>query len=280
MDAKNRGIEVNWEGEADVVVVGSGATGLPAAIQAIEDGASVIGVEANSDVGGHAILSGGNIAVGGGTSKQKQYGIVDSPDVLFADLTDWSVVQPNGFPDYRYNDREIIHAFADNSAPTYEWLVAHGVIFVDKAPDRAGGHSVGNSAPRENHAAPMDLPQVETGVPVAPEIRATDSSGIGLIRPLEATARKLGVQILLQHRMTGLVRENPTSGRVLGIAVTNQNRTLHFRARKGVIIGTGGHTSNVNFRRIFDPRLTEEYQVAGEPYSFHDPTHNLPTIPL
>ena len=70
--------------------------------------------------------------------------------------------------------------------------------------------------------------------------------------------------------MTGIVRENPTSGRVLGIAVSNANRTLYIRARKGVIIGTGGHTSNVNFRRIFDPRLTEEYQVAGEPYSYQD----------
>ena len=36
-------------------------------------------------------------------------------DLLFRDLTDWSVVGPNGFPDYRYNDREIIRAFADNT---------------------------------------------------------------------------------------------------------------------------------------------------------------------
>jgi hypothetical protein len=46
---------------------------------------------------------------------------------------------------------------------------------------------------------------------------------------------------------------------------------LHIRARRGVIICTGGHTSNVNFRRIFNPRLTEEYcGVAGEPYSPQD----------
>jgi FAD binding domain-containing protein len=37
-----------------------------------------------------------------------------------------------------------------------------------------------------------------------------------------------------------------------------------------VIIATGGHTSNVNFRRMFDPRLTEEYQVAGEPWTFQN----------
>ena len=43
------------------------------------------------------------------------------------------------------------------------------------------------------------------------------SHGVGLIRPLEVTARKSGVQILLEHKMTGLVRENPTSGRVIGL---------------------------------------------------------------
>ena len=269
-----------WDREADVIVVGAGATGLPAAIQAVQEGVSVILIDANSDVGGHAILSGGNVNLGGGTSAQKKYNIADSPDILFSDLTDWSVVEPNGFPDYRYNDREIIRSFADNAAPTYEWLVAQGVIFVDRAPDRGGGHAVGNSAPRANHAAPMAWPQVETGVPVPPEIQATDSSGIGFIRPLEATARKLGVQILLQHKMSGLVRENTNSGRVLGIAVTTQGRTLHFRARKGVIIGTGGHTSNVNFRRIFDPRLTEEYQVAGEPYSFQDASGEIAAMAI
>jgi hypothetical protein len=268
--AKPEGRPAHWDKEADVVVIGAGATGLPAAIQAAEGGASVILIDANTDVGGHAILSGGNLALGGGTSRQKKYGVVDSPDLLYSDLTDWSVVEPNGFPDYRYNDKEVIRAFADESAQTYEWLVDHGVIFVEKAPDTLGGHACGNSAPRENHAAPMAWPLVQNGGPLPADKAATSSSGAGLIRPLEASARKLGVQILLQHKMAAIVRENPTSGRVLGISATNQGKTVNIRARKGVIIGTGGHSSNVNFRRIFDPRLTEEYQVAGEPYSFQD----------
>ena len=50
----------SWDLEADVVVIGAGATGLPAAIAAIDAGASVLVVEANYDIGGHAILSGGN----------------------------------------------------------------------------------------------------------------------------------------------------------------------------------------------------------------------------
>ena len=279
--ASAQGQTTRWDREADVVVVGSGASGLPAAIAARERGASVIVAEANFDVGGHAILSSGNVAIGGGTSAQKKYGIEDSPDLVFSDLTDWSVVEPNGFPDYRYNDKEIIRAFADHSAPTYDFLVKHGVTFVEKAPDNAGAGATGNSAPRENHAAPLEWPLMQTGRPVAPDLARTGSSGIGVIRPLEASARKLGVEILLKHRMTALVRERQRSGRVLGITVANEGRTLNIRARKGVIIATGGSTSNVNFRRMFDPRLTEEYcGVAGEPYTSQDASGELAAMAI
>ena len=74
---------VTWHSEADVVVIGSGATGMPAAIVAREAGASVILVEAEPHIGGHAIVSGGNVPLGGGTSAQKKHGIEDSPDLLF-----------------------------------------------------------------------------------------------------------------------------------------------------------------------------------------------------
>jgi len=270
-----------WDRETDIVVIGAGATGLPASIAAQEAGSSVTLVEAERDIGGHAITSGGNVPLGGGTSVQKKYGIDDSPDLLFRDLTDWSVVEPNGFPDYRYNDREIIRAFADSSALAFEWLVAHGVIFVDKAPDAVGGNSVGNSAPREMHCAVMDWPMAQTGKPANPIIQKTFSSGNGLMRPLEAAAKKAGVQILLEHRMTRIYRQNPNSGPVLGIAVDNKGASVNIRARKAVIIGTGGSSGNVNFRRMFDPRLTEEYcGLAGMPWSNQDASGELASMAI
>jgi succinate dehydrogenase/fumarate reductase flavoprotein subunit len=238
----------HWDSVADVVIVGAGATGLPAAIEAAENGASVIIVEQNYDIGGHAIESGGNIALGGGTSLQKKYGIDDSPDRMFSDLAHWH--------DYRFSDREILRAFCDGSAPTFEWLKAHGVEFPDRPPVGADG-------------GPQNIKRAQTVVwtegPSA--VAPNGGNGTALMRPLEARARKLGVQILLRHSMTGIIREGQLSGRVLGVTATSQGKTLNIQARKGVIIGTGGHTSNVNFRRIFDPRLTEEYQVVGEPYS-------------
>src|SRR4051812_38251994 len=270
-----------WHHTVDVVVIGSGACGLPAAIVAKESGSSVIVVEAQPHVGGHARVSGGNMPLGGGTSIQKKYNIQDSPDLVFKDLTDWSIVQANGFPDYRYNDREIIRAFADNSAATFEFLREQGVVFVDKPPDRQGGSSVGNSVLRTMHAAPMDWPLIQTGAPANGNARTTMSTGNGLMQPLDAAAQKAGVQYLLEHRMTSIVRESPTSGRVIGVTADNKGTRVNIRARKAVIVATGGSTGNVNFRRMFDPRLTEEYcGLAGMPYSNQDASGELAAIAI
>ncbi len=66
------------------------------------------------------------------------------------------------------------------------------------------------------------------------------------------------------------------AGACLGVAVTNRGRNLNIRARKAVIVATGGSSGNVNFRRMFDPRLTEEYcGLAGMPWSNQDASGEL-----
>src|SRR5262245_37099405 len=260
-----------WDLEADVIVIGSGAAGLPATIRAVDNGASAIVVEANYDIGGHAILSGGHMALGGGTSAQKKYNIPDSPTTVYSDLTDWSMVQPNGTPDFRYNDRALMRAFADHCAIAFEFLLENGVEFADKAPDNQGASTTGNSAPRENHAiwtkgAGLESPNA--------------ANGTAVIRPLEASARKKGVKFLLNYKMTSIVREPMTEigpGHVIGITAQHSPRFLpgsstplksfrsegnidltkpavRLRARKAVIVATGGSTSHLEFRRMFDPR--------------------------
>ena len=189
-------VKPHWDLAADVVVVGAGAAGLPASITAAELGASVIVVDQNYDIGGHAIESGGNIALGGGTSLQKKYGIEDSPDRMFDDLVQWH--------DYRFSDREIVRAYCDESVATFDFLLAHGVQFPDRSPVGADG-------------GPQTVKRAQTVV-WSGEVSAyspTGGNGTALMRPLEASAKKLGVQILLRHSMTGLVREEQFSGRVL-----------------------------------------------------------------
>ena len=279
--AQEISLPAKWAREADVVVIGAGAMGLTSAIAAREAGASVIVVEAEKHIGGHAITSGGNVPLGGGTSAQKKHGIEDLPDLLFHDLTDWSVVEPNGFPDYRYNDREIIRAFADHSAATYEWLVAHGVVFVDKAPDRAAAMRSATRCRGRCTLLSEAWPMVQTGKPADPSVQATLSSGNGLMRALEAAAAKAGVQTLLEHRMVALYRQAPHAGQVVGIAVEHNGARLAIRARKAVIIGTGGSTGNVNFRRMADPRLTEEYcGLAGMPWSDQDASGEIAAMAI
>ena len=103
-------------------------------------------------------------------------------------------------------------------------------------------------------------------------------TGSGLVRSLERNARANGAEILLRHRMTSIIRETSTSGRVLGITAEAEGRTINIRATKGVLIATGGHSSNVGLRRVFDPRLTEEYAAWSTP-TIHGSYTGLRTNP-
>ena len=119
--------QIRFDRVADVVVVGAGASGLPAAIMARDQGASVIVIDANHDIGGHAMVSGGRIPLGGGTSLQKKYGIKDSADQVYLDHTN------HRNREFRFGDRDLIRMWADENAATFEFLIENGVIFHDVA---------------------------------------------------------------------------------------------------------------------------------------------------
>jgi len=144
--------------------------------------------------------------------------------------------------------------WADENVATFEFLIENGVKFNDEKPDFVNGGTV---------------PRLCVAKVFSPNLNETINGrpGSGIVRPLEKSARAKGAEILLNHKMTAIIRENPASGRVLGITARLDNKDVNIRAKKGVIIATGGHTSNVAFRRMFDPRLTDEYQVAGEPWT-------------
>jgi succinate dehydrogenase/fumarate reductase flavoprotein subunit len=240
--------QIRWDRTADVVIVGAGASGLPAAIMARDRGASVIVIEANHDIGGHAMVSGGRVPLGGGTSMQKKYGIADSADQVYLDHTN------HKNSEFRYCDRDLVRMWADENVTSFEFLIENGVKFNDTKPDFVNGGTV----PRLCVAQVFSENLNET---------INGSPGSGVVRPLEKSARAKGAQILLKHKMTRIIRENPGSGKVLGITARFEDKDMNIRATKGVILATGGHTSNVAFRRMFDARLTEEYQVAGEPWT-------------
>ena len=69
-----------WHRTADFVSIGAGVSGLAAAVSALEHGASVILVDENMDIGGHGMVSGGIVNLGGGHRVQQAHGIEDSAD--------------------------------------------------------------------------------------------------------------------------------------------------------------------------------------------------------
>jgi urocanate reductase len=252
---------VRWTREFDVVVVGAGASGLPAAIAARDAGASVALVDQHFDIGGIAIMSGGMIHLGGGNRLQQKKGIKDSPDLVFADWTR---------PDHRearYNDRELVRKFADECVATFDFLDANGL---DWDENFLGGPADASSVARQ--VRPKEWP-------IRKQLVAFDQgrNGSGIVRALEVSARKKGVEILVSHRLTNVVRDNARPGRIIGATFEQVDRdfnstkvVVNLRARKGVVLCTGGHGNNVAVRRVFDPRLTEEYQWHGQTLAPHN----------
>jgi urocanate reductase len=252
-EAGAQGAPEQWNLTADVVIVGAGVAGLPAAITARDLGASVIVVEENFDIAGRGMLSGGRVQLGGGHALQQKFNIKDNADQVFLD---WVRADD---AESRYSDRDLVRVYADQNVATYQFLVENGVEFIE----RPIGAVDASTLPRIFVTKEWHIPAEV----VAPH---RNRNGSGLVRRLAESARKKGAQILLKHKMIRIVREQPTSGKVLGIVVKTGDNTINIRANEGVIVATGGHTGNVNFRRIFDPRLTEEYQQACQPYVYQN----------
>jgi flavocytochrome c len=130
------------EKSADIVVIGGGAAGFAAALEAAEAGAQVIVLEKQPVTGGSSALSGGCLAFAG-TELQLQNGIEDSDALLFDDLREVGQHE---------NDEAIVRVYVDNQLATYEWLRSRGVVF-----SPALEASSGQSVPRVHTVDPADM---------------------------------------------------------------------------------------------------------------------------
>ncbi len=147
------------------------------------------------------------------------------------------------------------------------WLEEHGVKFLDDVISRCQ-FDWGWSANRYHFAAWSEQGTKRSPGRVFNMTPKGSHAGAGVFRPLEAAARAKGVQILLEHKLTKIIREQPLKGRILGVEAENNGKKVYIRAKKGVIVAAGGPKGNVQMRRNFDPRLTEEYQATGEPWVY------------
>jgi len=106
--------------ETDVIVIGSGASGLAAAVTAAEAGAKVIVFEKERSLGGTSNFFDGIFAVE--SEMQRERYITYSRDEAFKNIMEYS--------HWRANAR-LVRAFVDESGSTISWLQGKGVEFLD-----------------------------------------------------------------------------------------------------------------------------------------------------
>jgi hypothetical protein len=319
---------IKWDYEADVVVIGSGASGMPCAIRARDAGLRVLVIDQNFDVGGKMLHSGAQIALGGGDPVQqrdiagqsdkegfikvavlhKPQDMTEDTDFLFRDITDWSVLDVAGQAPYRHNERELHRAWADNCYGTRQFLMDNYVRFT-----RIHGTHPTSGISRARRATAFlmlgdktdikagTVTRQDAGIPgkssshFAPRIMGDGSklaapgavwNGAALTRCLEFSAREKGVRFMLNRRMTEIIREQQFSGRVLGIKasytprfnpdtgarleslwqngnIDERRATITIRAKVAVMIGSGGHGANPQFRSMFYPAFNEPAFVSS-----------------
>ena len=82
--------------------------------------------------------------------------------------------------------------------------------------------------------------------------------GAAIVKALKNQVDKRNIPILLGHKLTGIVREKPLEGMILGVEVEHKGEKLYFKAKKAVVLGTGGFSADVKMRSKFDPWLTAD----------------------
>lgn len=167
--------------DVDVLIIGSGAAGLTAALAAHDGGAGrVLVAEAEGVIGGSSRLSGG-LMMGAGTRYQRALGIDDHADLLFHDymqLNQWKV------------ESAVVRRLAEQCGPTVEWLGDLGVEYYNQL--------------------------VFGGNERLPRVHCPIGRGQAVIDVLARHCRAAGVEFATGRRVDRLIVEH---GRVVGAAV-------------------------------------------------------------
>lgn len=234
-----------WDHEADVVVVGTGAAGLTAALAAHGAGASVLAVEKASEVGGTTLKADGGFWVPNNALMREQ-GLVDDREgaIRYMARLGFSSNFNAEAVHYGLAERQLslLQAFYDYGSVAVDALVEMGALRHTMLPDPAleGEFFPDYFAMLPENQAPRGrclLPVNEDGsFPIG-------RGGAELVNQLESAARHRDIPILTEHRIVALVQA--PDGTVLGVkALQAQGETVWIGAHNGVVFATGGFTHN------------------------------------
>lgn len=260
----------------DVIVVGSGATGLTAAILAHDHGAKVLVLEKTDRIGGTSAVSGGGLWVPM-NPHMAQTGISDSRDEALAYCRALTMGRV---------DERLLETFVDNGPRMIEYLEGHtplrfsAVSAPDYHPEVVGGKMGGRTLdpmpfdtrelgewrqmlrPPSALAFPITLKEVyeefkafyqpwkiPQDLLVERMMNGTVCLGQALVAPLLKAAAERGISFMLGARANRLLQEQ---GRVRGVRVERDGQVQEIAA-SAVILASGGFEWNDELKSAFIP---------------------------
>ncbi len=218
------------ESTYDVVVVGAGAAGFAAGIEAKRAGASVVMLEKMPQVGGNSLISGGEMNVANNWVQVK-LGLDDSPEQHAKDT--FAGGDKKG-------DMKVINVMAHQALAAAEW--ARDYLKVEFEPDNLfffGGMSVKRAL----------IPKGQTGYE--------------WISKMQAKAAELGIPVITDMKATELIKNK--DGRIVGVKATSEGKDYTFNAKNGVILATGGFGANAKMVAKYNPAIDERFKSTDAP---------------
>ena len=218
--------------DADLIIVGAGNAGIPAAIQAADLGFKVLLVDKNPFIGGMLNISGGHIS-GADSKLQIEKGIEDSPAQHYRDCMRMGKYS---------NNSELLKIAVENAAAMIDWLVEIGVEFTPESPAFEDDH--------EHYSSARTYWGPDYG-----------RSLLGPLRlELEKRIERGDINLLLSTTVIKLLQDD--AGTVTGIAVENGSGKAASYMAKAVILTTGGYGASQALKEKYNPNIAKSKVVC------------------
>ncbi len=273
----------SWDSEVDVVVVGFGGAGVSAAIEVADKGADVMVVERFCG-GGATRMSGGVIYAGGGTWVQKEAGFKDTPENMFKYLKQetMDVVKDSTLKKFCEESTQNLTWLEEQGVPFDSACCPYKTSYpIDKyflyysgnesfspfnesaEPAPRGHRAKGTGMPGGVFYAPLQESAAKKGVDIRYHSIAkrliTDDDGN--VVGIEFSTIPKGVFSLIhkltdffQYHLRYITIATPHFEKIFMIIsrlLELRARTYRVRAKKGVILSTGGF--------VFNRKMIAEY---------------------